>query len=202
MKKYPAISLIEFSSIAAGILAADVMLKCAPISMIKSGTVSHGKFLILIGGSVASVELAHTEGITRGKKAVLDSVHLPDIHPQVYDAILGGRRQCSGDTIGIIELKTAAATIRATDAGIKGAKVNIVETRIADQIGGKAFSIFTGKIEDVQAAVNSAKSTITNHELWLNDSLVSRLHDGMARQIDGTSRFFQGEPISLQDGEL
>lgn len=202
MKKYPAISVIEFSSIAAGISAADVMLKCAPISMIKSGTVSHGKFLILIAGSVASVELAYTEGLTSGKKAILDSVYLPDIHPQVYDAILGGRRPCSGDTIGIIELKTAAATIRATDAGIKEAKVNIVETRIADQIGGKAFSIFTGKIADVAAAVDSAKSSVVNHELWLNDSVVSGLHEGMARQIDTTSRFFPEKPIILSDGEL
>ena len=87
MKKYPAIALIELSSIAKGILAVDAMLKCAPISLIKSGTVSKGKFLILIGGSVASVELAFKEGIKKGDSTVVDCVHLPDIHPQVHDAM-------------------------------------------------------------------------------------------------------------------
>ena len=36
MKTYPAIALIEYSSIATGILAGDEMLKKAPITVIKS----------------------------------------------------------------------------------------------------------------------------------------------------------------------
>ena len=39
------------------------MLKKAPITVIKSGTVHNGKYLVLIGGSVASVEESYTKGL-------------------------------------------------------------------------------------------------------------------------------------------
>lgn len=202
MKKYPAIALIEFSSIARGILAVDAMLKCAPISLIKSGTVSRGKYLILIGGSVASVDLAYKEGITKGDNTVLDCVHLPDIHHQVHDAILGARKSGLEDAIGIIELKTVSSTIKATDAGIKGADVDIVEMRIADRIGGKAFSIFTGKLEDVQASVIHAKQAIQKQDFWILDTVIPRVHDTLLQQLDISTRFSQIEPMVLEDGEL
>ena len=52
----PALALVEFGSIAGGILAADAMIKKAPLNVIKTGTVQPGKYLVLIGGSVADVE--------------------------------------------------------------------------------------------------------------------------------------------------
>jgi microcompartment protein CcmL/EutN len=39
----PALALVEFSSIAAGMQAADAMVKRAPIDVIKAGTVHNGK---------------------------------------------------------------------------------------------------------------------------------------------------------------
>ena len=58
----PALALVEFGSIAAGIHAADGMIKRAPIYLIKTGTVQPGKYLVLIGGEVADVEEALAEG--------------------------------------------------------------------------------------------------------------------------------------------
>jgi microcompartment protein CcmL/EutN len=115
---------------------------------------------------------------------------------------LGTRKPCIDDAIGIIELKTIAETIRATDAGIKGAEVDIVETRLADNIGGKAFSIFTGKLEDVLAAIRHAKDSIKNKENWLKDSIIPRLHEHMLQQLNETSRFSQVEHPFLEDGEI
>ncbi|MDO9548824.1 MAG: BMC domain-containing protein, partial [Candidatus Marinimicrobia bacterium] len=77
MKKYPALALIELSNIAAGILTGDAMVKVAPISVLKAGTVHNGKYLILIGGSVASVEEAFHKGLTAGGEQVIDKVLLP-----------------------------------------------------------------------------------------------------------------------------
>ena len=64
----PALALLEFNSIAAGIQAADAMVKRAPIDVIKAGTVQPGKYLVLIGGQVADVDesLAAGRGIVRG----------------------------------------------------------------------------------------------------------------------------------------
>ncbi|MEZ4591323.1 MAG: BMC domain-containing protein [Chloroflexota bacterium] len=39
---FPALALLEFSSIAAGIEAGDAMVKRAPVSKIQSGTVQPG----------------------------------------------------------------------------------------------------------------------------------------------------------------
>ena len=63
MRRYPAIAVIEFASIADGIYCTDALLKKAPIAMIKSGTVSQGRYLIIIGGSTASVEESLNEAL-------------------------------------------------------------------------------------------------------------------------------------------
>ena len=55
MRTYPTIAVIEFSSIADGIYCTDALLKKAPITMLKSGTVSRGRYLTMIGGTTSWV---------------------------------------------------------------------------------------------------------------------------------------------------
>lgn len=202
MNRYPAIALIEFSSIAAGILAGDAMVKRAPITVLKSGTVHEGKYLVLLGGSVASVEEAFHEGLAVGEEQVLDRVILPDVHIQVHDAILGSRNPCSEEAIGVIETGSVAAVIRSADAGIKGANVNIVEIRIADDLGGKGIVIFNGKVAEVEAAVEISKGAVTDEKFWLREIIIPRIHTDMAVQIDQTTRFAQVELHQIEDGEI
>jgi len=201
MKKYPALALIEFSSIATGVMAGDAMIKKAPISMLKTGTVSRGKYLVLIGGSTASVEESFKEGLTVGASLIVDKVFLPDVHPQVLAALLGERKKVSYESFGIIETTSIAATIEAADAGIKGAAVDIIEIRLGDAIGGKAFVMLNGKVEDVQAAVEIGMNAITNKALWRNKIIIPSLHTEMAKQIDISSRFAQNEYRKLAGGE-
>ena len=202
MNRYPAIALIEFSSIATGVFAGDAMVKRAPISVLKVGTVHEGKYLVLIGGSVASVEEAFSEGLRVGGEQVIDRVILPDVHFQVHDAILSTRKPCSGDAIGIIETKTVAATIQSADAGVKGANVNIVEIRLADDLGGKAIAIFTGRVEEVEAAVKISKEAVTHPNFWLCDTIIPRLHFDMAKQINQSTRFAGVNLDKLENGEV
>jgi microcompartment protein CcmL/EutN len=44
----PALALVELSSIAAGVQAADAMAKRAPIDVLKAGTVHNGRYLVLV----------------------------------------------------------------------------------------------------------------------------------------------------------
>ena len=118
MKTYSAIALIEYSSIATGILAGDEMLKKAPITVIKSGTVHNGKYLVLIGGSVASVEESYAKGLTVEPENVIDSMILPDVHQQLHNGILGSRLECTEESLGIIEASSVSTMIKASDAGI------------------------------------------------------------------------------------
>ncbi|MCK4452704.1 MAG: BMC domain-containing protein, partial [Anaerolineae bacterium] len=130
----PALALLEFSSIAAGIQAADAMVKRAPIDVIRAGTVQPGKYLVLIGGQVADVEesLAAGREVSGAAAVLVDVVYLPQVHPEVVEAIGGGRVPRVTDALGVIETTTVAAAIHAADAGIKGAEVRLVEVRLAD----------------------------------------------------------------------
>ncbi len=96
----PALALIEFDSIAAGIEAGDAMAKKAPIARLVAGTVHNGKYLVLISGEVADVEESLAAGLATGASAVLDHVYLPGVHPHVVDAIAAGRRPRAGGSAG------------------------------------------------------------------------------------------------------
>ena len=189
MKTYPAIALIEYSSIASGILAGDEMLKKAPITVIKSGTVHNGKYLVLIGGSVASVEESYAQGLAVDPDNIIDNMILSDIHQQLHDAILGSRLECKYESLGIIEASSVSTMIKVSDAGVKGANVNIVEIRLADDIGGKSFTIYNGSIEEIQAAVEIAKKAVTVPEHWVNETIIPNLHSDMKVQIEQTTSF-------------
>ncbi|MBL7135879.1 MAG: BMC domain-containing protein [Candidatus Marinimicrobia bacterium] len=202
MKKYPALALIELSAISTGILTGDAMVKTAPVSVLKSGTVHDGKYLILVGGSVASVEEAFKKGLAIGGDQIIDSVFLPDVHPQVNDAILGKRLTCTEESLGIIETSSVAAVINAADAAIKGAHVKIVEIRLADDIGGKGLVIFNGKIEEVEEAISISKSVRNGQHVTLNDTLIPNFHSEMAKQLDHSSIFEKNNLEKLNGGEV
>jgi microcompartment protein CcmL/EutN len=189
MSDLPAIALIEFGSIAAGAFAADAMVKEAPIHVLRVGTAQPGKFLVLVGGGTAEVELAHAAGVRAGSPHVLDDVFLPDVHQQVADGIGGARREDGYDTLTILETSTVAAIIRACDAAIKGAEVNLKEIRLADGLGGKGIAVLTGERTDVEAAVEIAARALAGRSGTMCHSIVSRIDDALAGEL-GKSTWF------------
>ena len=52
------LGLIEMTSIAAGMQAADIMLKTSQVELVLSRTICSGKYMVLIGGDVAEVQTA------------------------------------------------------------------------------------------------------------------------------------------------
>lgn len=188
--RYPAIALIEFSSIAAGMTAGDAMIKKAPIVMLKVGTVHPGKYLTLIGGDVASVEESYNEGLQIRPETIIDSVFLPHIHDNVHDAILGLRSLRKHESLGVIETSTVASNIDAADAGTKGANVIVMEIRLADGLGGNAFTIFNGKVEEVQAAIEIGSNRIKDKNIILHTTVIPKIDDQMISEIENASNFF------------
>ena len=189
----PALALIEFSSIAAGIQAADAMVKRAPIDVIKTGTVQPGKYLVLIGGQVADVEESLATGREVGGAAAVDFVYLPQVHPSVVEAIGGGRApQAAADALGVIETTTVAAAIHAADAGVKGAEVQILEVRLADGLGGKGIVLYTGLVGDVEAAIEIGVGVLRQPDLLVRQVVIPQLHREMWENIDRATRFFSG----------
>jgi len=184
----PALALLELDSIAAGIEAGDAMAKRAPIDVIRAGTVHPGKYLILVGGAVADVEEALDAGREVGASSVLDVVFLPNVHPGLVAAIRGERRAAAGEALGVIETATVAAILEAADAGLKGARVRLLELRLADDLGGKGYLLFDGAVADVEAAVEIGAARITGSP-GLAQRVIPQLHAEMADNLAADARF-------------
>jgi len=185
----PALALIDFSSIAVGIEAADAMVKQAQITTLRVGTVQPGRYLVLIGGPVADVHESMAAGREIGGDAVLDHVFLPNVHPDVTRAIGGGRVPDVVDALGIIESATIAAAIRAADAGVKGADVRLVEVRLADGLGGKGVVLYSGRVADVETAVEIGVGVMERPELLVRRVVIPQLHPAMWENVSDATRF-------------
>ncbi|MFQ5583465.1 MAG: BMC domain-containing protein [Calditrichia bacterium] len=201
MKTYPAIALIELNNLATGIKAGDAMAKKSPIAILKTGTVSKGKFLILIAGTVAAVDEAYTTGIAVAGSDRIDSMILPDAHPRVVEALLEKKTLLKAEALGIIETEAIATNIQAADAAIKGARVDIIEMRMGDGYDGKGYTLFNGKVEDVESAIDIATLIIAQKNVTANSTIIPSLNEGMAKQINANLRFNKSLQTQLRDGE-
>lgn len=202
MKRYPAIATLEFRDIAVGMHATDALLKKAPISLLKCGTISHGRYLTLIAGSTASVEESYAEGLFWGQDNLLDHVFLPDVADPLYEAIFGHRVACGEGAIGIIETETSSCNILATERMLKGTPVTLVELRIADSLlHGKGVSIVYGELYDVEAAVEMAVDFLSLKQRSVSHKVITRPHEALAAQIQWSTSFGEAQSTNL-NGEL
>lgn len=190
MSKFPAIALIELSSIAAGAFAADRMVKRSPIELLHTGTVQPGKYLILIGGGTAEVEESYREGMQVAEAAMIDEVFLPQVHPRVVDALNGDRAFKDYESMMVLETSTVASIIRATDAAAKGALVEVAELRFGSGLGGRGLAILTGNRTDVEAAAEIAAQSLAGRDVTLCHSIISNVHEQFAEEIARSTRFF------------
>ncbi len=183
-----ALGLLEFESIAVGIVAGDAMVKRAPVAGIRAGTVQPGKYLVLVSGEVADVHEAMDAGRNAAEGAVRSEIFLPNVDRAVVAALGGQREQPSGAALGIVETRTVAACIGAADAGVKGAQVVLRELRMADGLGGKAFLLFAGNVADVEAAVEIGVRAVPGSDL-VRRAVIASLHNEMDDNLRADTRF-------------
>jgi len=185
----PAIALLELDSIAIGVRAGDAMVKRAPVEVTYAGTVHPGKYLVLVGGDVASVEEAYAAGLAAGAGALVDRIFLPAVHPEVVRILRGMLGRLNGHAIGVVETRTAASTIGAADRGRKGAEVELVEIRLADRLGGKAYCVFSGEVADVEAAVELAVSGLADPGVLVAQVVIPECHAEMRANLEAAAEF-------------
>jgi microcompartment protein CcmL/EutN len=183
----PALALLEFNSIAAGIEAGDAMVKRAPVERILSGTIQPGYFLVLVTGEVADVNEAVDAGLATGGDYVRDRLLLPNVHPDVVRALAGDRAPGAEDALGVVETGTVAAAIRAADAGLKGAEVRLNQLRLGDGLGGKGLALFGGLVSDVETAVAIGGDAVSDHVV--RRVVIAQLHGEMWTNVNGSGRF-------------
>ncbi|MGD9545986.1 MAG: BMC domain-containing protein [Candidatus Krumholzibacteriia bacterium] len=185
------LALLEFGSTAVGILAIDRMLKRSPVALLRCGTVHPGRYLALVGGSVAAAEEAHAEGGRVGAEnaALIDEVLLPDPHPLLSAALGGARCAPAGDAAGVIEVSTSPGLLRALDRALKAVPVSLVEVRLADDLGGRALAIVDGLLPDVKEALDVAVGGAGSCAQVLGASLMPRLDETLRGVLAAGTRF-------------
>jgi microcompartment protein CcmL/EutN len=188
-KRHGALALLEFETVAVGILASDLMVKRAPIALLRCGTIHPGRFLILVGGSVASTEEAFMVGVQLGetKRSLSGSVFLGDVHPMLHDAVLGTRRDLAGDALAVVETRSSPALLAAVDAAVKSTPVILSELRLADDLGGHALALMSGDLTDAETALGICEDRAGDQ--LLTRTLLPRLDPDLRQLLEQGTRF-------------
>jgi len=188
-KRHGAIALLEFKTVASGILASDLMLKRSPVALMRCGTIHPGRYLILVGGSVASTEEAYAAGVQVGETwgSLSDNVFLGDVHPYLHDAVLGIRRDLVGDALAVVETSSSPALLAAVDAAVKSTPVMLAEVRLGDDLGGHALALMSGDLPNVETALDICDDRAG--EQVLARTLLPRLDPGLRTLLDQGTHF-------------
>jgi microcompartment protein CcmL/EutN len=181
--KENSIGLIELSSVAAGFLVADTMLKAGNVRLYLSRSICSGKYMVLVAGEPSAVQSAVASGVAAAEGYIIDKSVITGLHPDVLLAI--GRTQVAppDGALGIIESFNIATLLKAADAAAKGAAVQLLEIRLAMALGGKAFVTLTGDVAAVQAAVAAGRAVIAEAGMLVNAVVLARPHPDVYREM-------------------
>lgn len=177
-----AIGIIEMKNIARSVLIADACLKNASISL-SFRTLCPGKSLLILTGDLSSVKSSLEVAEKLAEGYLTDTLLLGNIHPGVLPAIAGTADVKHGTALGVIETFTVPAAIKAADIGVKTARVDVIDLRAAQGLGGKALAYITGDIADVSMALEAVKDMIGNDGCLLDTVMIAGPHKELWQQI-------------------
>jgi microcompartment protein CcmL/EutN len=163
-----ALGMVELTSIAAGFQVADAMLKAGDVELLVARTICSGKYMIMVGGLVDAVRASVEAGVEVGNGAVIDHCVIPNLHPDVFPAIVGTETVEVMEALGVIESFSVVSLIEAADAAVKTGRVRLMEIRLAMALGGKAFVTLTGDVASVRAAVEAGAARVAEKGLLVN----------------------------------
>ncbi len=178
------IGLIELSSVVAGMVAADTMLKAADVRLVLARSICSGKYMVLVAGDAAGVEAAVAAGCVAAHGCLIDKFVCASIHPDVIAAL--GRSTppaAINGALGVLESFNVATLLLAADAAAKSASVQLLEVRLAMALGGKAFFTMTGDVASVQDAVAVARKVIADAGMLVNAAVIPRPEPQVYREL-------------------
>ena len=181
----PALGLIEVASVARGMVAADVMVKKAAVTLVQAHPVTPGKFVVLLTGGEEEVSQAMDAGLERAAGALVDRLYLPKADPQLAPAMEQALQLSdpgSVQALGILETFSVASTVLAGDRAVKAAEVQLVQMRLARGLGGKAFFVITGELHQVEAGVEAGRGIIHDGMLQTSE-IIARPHADLVRAL-------------------
>ena len=182
-ESYTAVGMVEFNSIAAGIDAADQMVKTAQVDPLFFKTICPGKFVAAVTGDVAAVSASVNAGRETHADALVDWFIIPNIHRDVIGALAGATGITERVALGIIETFSAASIVVASDAAVKAADVQLLDVRVALGLGGKGYALMTGDVAAVNAAVEAGSTAAAESGLLVSKVVIPSPAETVFEQI-------------------
>lgn len=177
------IGILEFNSIAAGIIAMDSMVKSAPIVIVKADIFNPGKYVIVVTGDVASVETSLVRGKEKRLNWLVDELFIPNLNSQILPALGSLQPVKEWDALGILEAYSITSGVEAADRAAKEAEVEIPEIGISTELSGKSYVKIMGNIEAVEASVSAGASVLKRKGLLCNKTIIPRPHPDMQAYV-------------------
>ncbi len=178
-----AIGAIEFTSIASGIEAVDVMLKQAEVNLVEAHPICPGKYLAVISGDVASVRAALESGEDVGESHTVDHVIIPQVHPELLPALTRSSEVSEIQSLGVIELFSVTSCLLAADASVKAAGVRLIEVRLGMGIAGKSFLSLTGSVDEVREAIQTGIDAALDTGMVLGSTIIPAPHEQLKETL-------------------
>lgn len=177
------IGAVELNSVAAGVVAGDVMLKAANVDLVVAQPTCPGKFIVIVAGDTSSVETAVAAGQAEGRDKVVDTLMIPSVDKEVVPAIMRTSAPEQRESVGVIETFSLASAVLAADYAVKSAAIDLIEVRLGRGLGGKAFVVVTGKVSDVTTATEYARAQLAKDGMILNITVVPSLHPDLYQAL-------------------
>ncbi len=185
MSELNAIGLVELTSIALGHLAEDAMLKAAPVDLLLARTICSGKFLVVVGGDVASVEAAVDAGGRAASGALIERRVIPHVHPDVFPALSMAATvdRERARALGVIETFSASSIVDVADAAAKSASVTLFRVHLALALGGKGYVMMAGDVASVEAAVAAGAQVAAEEGILVGSTVIAAPRPELFREF-------------------
>ncbi len=151
--RYNAVGMAEFSTIAIGMSATDRAVKNQKLVLLKSGMICPGRFLLVFGGSHASVQSAVQQIEAHYGAYLAGSCVIGNLSAGVLEAVAHCVDCTGAQALGVLETADAVSAIAVADECVKTAQVAVAQLRLAQGIGGKGVVVIAGGVAEISAAV-------------------------------------------------
>lgn len=172
----PTLGMIEFKSVARGILSTDAIVKKASVRILETHPVCPGKYVTVFCGEVAEVKESLEAGLEVGGDLVVNHLFIPYLHESVIPAITATTEIKEFGAIGVIETFSITTCVVAADIAAKAADIKLIEIRLSNGLGGKGYFVMTGPLTDVEAAMEKAKEYASKDGLLTSSSIIENPH--------------------------
>ena len=178
-----AIGMVEFSSIARGIYAADQMVKISEVEIVTAQTICPGKYIALVEGDVAAVQDSVHIGEKFAGEYFVDSLVIPNVHHGIFPAITGATMPEHVTALGIFETFSVATMITAADQILKAAELEAIEIRLGTGLGGKSFFTFTSDVAAVETGVEAGRGVAETKGLMVDAEVIPSPSDRLVPSV-------------------